>query len=64
MKSPKCGEFLIVGIVLNNSYTGTQRGIIGIKPEKSDGSLVECLKCPKCGYSVVDEKYTQPDYGR
>lgn len=60
MKCIKCGEILIKGKILNKSYDVHQRGgIIRVRPDKSDGKMVECLKCPKCGHSEVDERYVQ-----
>ena len=54
-KCPKCFIDLKSGKILSKSYDVHERGgIMYVKPEASDGKLIECLKCPTCGHSEIE----------
>jgi ribosomal protein L37AE/L43A len=54
----KCKYFLVKGIATQQTYVGGMPDFAGDKHSSTfsaggPGFVVECWKCPKCGYSVT-----------
>lgn len=56
MKCSKCDVDMIEGVCLENSFEYTRGGVFSCENPKSDGTLVDCIKCPECGKSEIKEK--------
>lgn len=54
----KCGALMRYGLAIEQTYTGTPDfaggEIVTLSPG-GPGKLIDCLKCPQCGWSVTKE---------
>ena len=52
----KCGEVLVEGKAIENTYTGVgdfgDHDIMTVSAG-GPGKLIDCLKCPSCGWSIT-----------
>ena len=54
MHCEKCNILMGLGFILKGSYDIYDRsGFAPYNPPASDGKMIECYKCEKCGYSKI-----------